>query len=291
MNQEIVKQIKIMFSNLRSQSAASGFPKEGSLSGLLNDLIVKKDLIAKKPSNKTMVAPGKLLTYFATASIEMWLKATHSFIISASLTKASPVWSSVSGYYSSHYVVRGFAHLLGVFKLHKVKCIIKIEMQKSSSFIYRVETKNGNDGEHKFYWKFVNEHPLFKDDQLFYRNDGGTPKSDIAHRNKANYLDHINRFPIFKPLDSEFLNQRIAQIAGMELSGVSIPSADEFPDIETVQIIAYHRIVKFRNFLDEILGQSNRFWKVHRSPSWRPSSLTFSLNETSFPCIILPIIL
>jgi hypothetical protein len=47
---------------------------------------------------------------------------------------------------------------------------------------------------------------------------------------------------------------------------VPIPNADNFPDIASVQILAYHRIVKFRKVLDDIVGAEHRFWAIQRNP-------------------------
>jgi hypothetical protein len=58
-----------------------------------------------------------------------------------------------------------------------------------------------------------------------------------------------------------------------------LPRFDKFPDVEYVQLIAYHRIVHFRRLLDEALGAKNRFWNVHRSPSFASGIIDFQLAE------------
>jgi len=261
-----------MFADLNSQSAASSFPAPGTLSELLS-----KHVDASSPT-KTVIASRKILTCFATAAVEMWLRSVHSFLISASLTKASPIWSSVAGYYSSHYSVRAFAHLFGAFQLHRKRRIAYLDETGGHVVL---EKKNANDGEHKFYWKFVSEHPQLASDPFFYSNRDD--ELDGGHRNKANYSDHICRYPVFQPLDSQFLKDRIEQISGIEFSAVPVPraDADHFPDIENIQIVAYHRLVKFRQFVDEVCT-SNRFWKVQRSPAWCPETLTFSVVDSVF---------
>jgi hypothetical protein len=87
---------------------------------------------------------------------------------------------------------------------------------------------------------------------------------------------------MFKPLSEEFLARRIQKIAEIEISAVPIPDADRFPDIASVQILAYHRVVKFRKLLDEVVGTDNRFWAVQRNPSWKPQDLTFEIVEPVF---------
>ena len=58
-----------------------------------------------------------------------------------------------------------------------------------------------------------------------------------------------------------------------------LPRFSKFPDLEYVQVIAYHRIVRFRQLLDEVLGGKNRFWNVHRSPSFSVGYVDFQLVE------------
>jgi len=261
-----------MFAGLNRQSAASSFPAPGTLSELLSGHV--------DPSSptKTVVATQQILTCFATAAVEMWLRAVHSFLISVSLTKASPIWASVAGYYSSHYSVRAFAHLFGVFQLHKKKRIAYLDTGGAHLVL---EKKHGNDREHKFYWKFVSEHPELTSDPFFYPNQ--EDQFDGGHRNKANYSDHVCRYPVFQPLDAQFLKDRVERISNIEFSSVPVPraDADHFPDIENIQIVAYHRLVKFRQLVDEVCA-GNRFWKVQRTPSWCPDTLKFSVVESVF---------
>lgn len=262
----------MMFSALNSQSAANSFPRPGALADLLSSYV--------DPSapTKTIATTSKILTSFATAAVEMWLRAVHSFLISVSLSKASPIWASVGGYYSSHYSVRAFAHLMGAFQLHKKHRIAYLE--KGGGHLL-LEKKNASHGEHKFYWKYVSEH---LNDPFFYPNQ--EDKVDGGHRNKLSYWDHICRYPVFQPLDEQFLRDAVERIAGIELSSVPEPrpNADPFPDLDNVQIVAYHRIVKFRQLLDEICID-NRFWKVQRNPPWRPSTMKFSIVEPVFVAV------
>ena len=111
------------------------------------------------------------------------------------------------------------------------------------------------------------------------------PGSDGAHRNKANYSDHIDRFPVFLPLEAQYLSDRVERISNIEFSDVPVPDADKFPDLGNVQVIAYHRLVKFRRLVDEALGGGNRFWKVQRNPSWCPNTMQFSVVEPVFAAL------
>jgi hypothetical protein len=271
MNKDLRNQITVMFAALDKQSAADAFPAPGALSTFLTSHCAPftQPTVAAKPGD---------LTLFATAAVEMWLRAVHSFLISASLTQASPIWSSVSGYYSSHYSIRALAHLFGLFHLHKMKRLVQLASH-GKGWVLQIDKKNAGDREHKLYWKYLSDHPELSSDPFFYPNREDKPESDGSHRNKANYADHLYRFPVFKPLDEEYLARRIQRIAEIEFSDVPIPSADRFPDIESVQIVAYHRFVKFRRLVDETVGPTNRFWKIQRTPSWIPKTLTFEVVD------------
>jgi hypothetical protein len=272
-----IQQIEIMFSGLDGASAATAMPPLGTLSEILNNHVDK----AKKDGNEVFHIKQKEIVHFATAAVEMWHRAIHSFLISTSLTKASPLWASVSGYYSSHYSVRAFAHLLGNFLLYrKHRCGIELTIDKGS-FSCDIVAKKGADKEHRYYWRKVKENRLFETNEFFSNNDEGSGPSDIAHRNRANYYDHINRFPQFEILDYEIMKQRVKTISLMPVIDVAIPDQELYPQTETVQLVAYYRLVIFRNFLDDIVLK-NRFWAVHRKPSWCPEFLNFQLSNQEF---------
>lgn len=277
MDSALQKQITVMFAALKARSAANAFPTLGSLSRFLTSHCTP-------PTQTTFAAKPGDLTLFATASVEMWLRAVHSFLISASLTEASPVWSSVAGYYSSHYSIRAFAHLFGLFHVHKTRCLIQIASD-GNGWVFQINKKNAHDREHKLYWKYLHEHRELSGDPFFYPNREDIPGSDCSHRNRANYADHVNCFPVFRPLDEQYLSRRIQKIAEFELSDVPTPNAERFPDIEAVQVIAYHRIVKFRQLVDQTVGPTHRFWAVQRTPSWKPKTLTFEVIDPTYTAI------
>jgi hypothetical protein len=271
-----ILQIELMFRGLNTTIAANSYPIAGALSTELNNLVD-----TTKKEDYTINIEQGTAKKFATAAVEMWHRSVHSFLISASLTKSSPVWSSVSGYYSSHYSIRGFAHLLGHFQLFKKRKVIQLEISGQHYYCH-VTKKNGGDREHKLCWQLVKKYSLFANDPFFTVNDDSQNQSDGGHRNKANYQDHIGRFPNFQPLDEAYLKSRISLISSIELSDAPIPNIDSYPDLENVQLIAYHRLVRFRMFLDEILGGSNKFWSANRSPDWCPNYLNFQVTQPQY---------
>jgi len=276
-------QIEHMFAGLNKASASNSFPERGALSIRLNHFVDGKNNGAHKIEQA-------IASTFATSAIEMWHRSIHSFLISASLTKASPVWASVSGYYSSHYSMRAFAHLLGYFQLRKKRKIIQLQIN-GSSYLCQILSKNGDDAEHKSYWKIVKSHSEFSSDPFFTNNDDPLPnygsdrRSDVGHRSIANYADHIDGFPPFQILDQPYLKQRVDKISGMELSDAPIPRLELYPDLDNVQLIAYHRLVKFKAYLDDIFGESNRFWKVQRRPTWCSPFLDFQIVKPAYTSI------
>lgn len=270
-------QIHAMFRGLHRKSAAGAIPPPGSLSARLSRLV-------ESAVGETSRIDAETLAHFATASVEMWHRSIHSFLISASLTKASPLWASVSGYYSSHYAIRAFAHLLGYFHLHTKKRIVHVEVS-GSHYICYIITKKAGEREHRLYWKVVKKHSRFIGDPFFTINDESQPRSDSGHRCKANYADHINSFPAFQILDEVYLKERVEKIASVELSDAPIPMTGSYPDIENVQLVAYHRMVKFRRLVDEVLGGANRFWSVQRCPGWSQRYLDYQIIEAKYTSV------
>lgn len=268
--------ITTMFNGLRRRHASS-IPQPGALSSELTRIVTTT-------TGTSCAIDSSTLALFGTASVEMWQRSVHSFLISASLTSASPIWACVAGYYSSHYAIRAFAHLLGYFQLQSRRRILHVELS-NGHYICNIVQKQAGDREHKFYWKTVKGHPPFADDPFFTRNDEGAERSDSAHRGWANYADHVNRFPQFRVLDEAFLKDRVEGIASIYCSDAPIPRMKSFPDTVNVQLVAYHRMVRYRSYLDERVGATNRFWKVHRNPHWCPSFLDFQVVEPKYAAI------
>jgi len=261
----ISQQIQVMF------RAAAAFPQPGTLSKKLGDVV------ENAPGKTSTIIDAEILTCFATASVDMWHRSVHSFLVSASLTRASSLWASVSGYYSSHYSVRAFAHLLGYFQLYKKKRIMRVEVQEDGSFLCHIIRKNAGDSEHKFYWKTIKEDVRFPANPFFTKNN-----LDSDHRNMANYADHINNSPTFQVLDEPAMEEYVKTISYYKYSNAEaiFPKTKSYPDTENVQSIAYYRLAQFRQCVDKALGSTNLFWTTNRRPEWCPSFLDFKIPES-----------
>jgi len=261
------------FEPLNDEAAVHAFPASASLSRAL-DLVLPVASVGVTSRNASRDV-GKM---FTTAAVNIWLRAVHSFLVSASLTNVSPIWASVAGYYSSHYSVRALAHLLGFFQLFSRKRIVRLQFQ-GAACVCNFDPKKAGDREHRVYWRIIKKDPHFAGDPFFTQNDSATDESDVAHRDRANYADHLNQFPMFRPLDAVALRQRIDRISNIEVGAPPIPRVSRCPDVEAVQIVAYHRLVRFRSFVDTIVGDENRFWSVHRDPPWAREFLDYQLTE------------
>ena len=266
--------VETTFSPLNRQAAAHSFPQVAALSTELAALVP-----AKSTDHASVNVQPELSAMFATASVDMWMRAVHSFLVSASLTNVSDIWASVTGYYSSHYSVRAFAHLLGYFQLYTGKRIVHLQLL-TGRHVCTFDPKTKWDREHLFYWRIVKQNPLFVSDPLFTNNNkGGKVPSDVEHRERANYADHLPNFPTFRPLDAAALKNRVQRISEIQFSTPPIPRVEGYPDVESVQVVAYHRLVRFRDLVNNILGDSNRFWKTHRNPSWANDFMDYQLTE------------
>ena len=263
-------QISTVFGHLNTGAAATAFPPPRTLSEALGKAIPQGGGLQRNTDPRTA-------SYFGTAAVDIWLRAIHSFLVSAGLTNSSPIWASVSGYYASHYAIRGLAHLLGYFQLYQKRRIVQLTLQ-GGRFVCSYQKKDGNDHEHKLYWKLVKRSNTFKQDALFTENDPYADDSDIRHRNHANYSDHLaGYYPIFHPLAASEIKNRIEFISKISFDSAPIPQFGKFPDLEDVQVIAYHRIIGFRRLLDEAVGTKNRFWDAHRTPSFAREYMDFQL--------------
>jgi hypothetical protein len=257
---------------LNRDSAMGSYPPSAALSSMLESVVPS----GKGPFQPVTLTPAQA-KLFVTAAIDMWLRGVQSFLVSSAIYKTSPIWSAVTGYYASHYSVRGLAHFLGHYQLHSRKKRIQVSLN-NGTFVCTINAKQV-DREHQYYWKLVHEHPTFASDVLFPTNEERpTWPTDSSHRTKANYGDHLPYFPQFAALELEQMKARARQIAAIALTAPPIPDRDKFPDLDSVHIVAYHRLVRFRQFLDEVLGATHRFWGVHRTPSWTQGILTFQIT-------------
>ena len=262
------------FQQLNTVAAAKAFPAPATLSKTLEGIVPS----TKGAADRNIDANAA--SYFATAAVDIWLRSVHSFLVSAALSDASPLWASVSGYYSSHYAVRGLAHLLGYFQLFRMKRIVQLKLEQGR-YICAFTTKNAGDGEHKLYWKLLKQTAMFKSNEFFTDNNPDSETSDVRHRNHANYADHLSAYPAFRPLEAAAVRARIDYISKIVFDAPPLPRFSKFPDVEFVQLIAYHRIVGFRALLDEVLGSRNRFWNVHRKPGFASGFMDFQLTEAA----------
>jgi len=141
--------------------------------------------------------------------------------------------------------------------------------------------RTGSDREHKFYWKTVHNDAHFSSSDLFHTNEESATSSDSSHRNMANYTELLNHNPKFSVLERSFLLERIEKISSIEIHAPPIPSRIKFPDVESVQLCAYRRLVLFRQFIDDVLGKDgNRYWSVHRNPSWLDGMMDFQVTAS-----------
>lgn len=270
------QQIEIIFQHLNRRQA-------GNLSsrGLLSNELTKLINGSGQAGSVTISISPSIAALYASAAVEMWLRSVHSFLISVSVTESSHIWASVCGYYSSHYSVRALAHILGYFLMYQRQYVASLEILGGRPNCQFVKSKK-HDREHLYYWKVVKLHPLFKDEPIYTLNHNKEDPSDVAHRNIANYYDHLNNFPNFQVLDEDKITERVDYLSKIQISSVPIPSPTRYPDTANVQLIAYHRIVKFRRLLDNILGSTSNFWNVHRKPTWCPRVINYQLVEPEF---------
>jgi hypothetical protein len=263
------------FTPLDNTAAIHAFPSPAALSNALTNVIG----IAPKVQVTKNVSQD-VAKMFTTAAVNIWMRGVHSFLISASLTEVSPVWASVTGYYSSHYAIRALAHLLGFFQLYARKRIVQLQL-RGGHYVCTFDPKKADQREHRFYWRIVKNDQHFAPDPFFTDNDPTPDKSDVAHRDRANYTDHLPHLPVFRPLDAVALKCRVERISDIEVISPPIPLVSRYPDIESIQIVAYHRLVRFRDLVDAIVGARNRFWAVHRNPPWAREFMDFQMIEES----------
>ncbi len=259
---------ELSFGKLDRRQARMGFPEPGILSNEFKTLLP----IGTHPP----VLPHNQCQLLASASVEMWHRAIHSFLWSVALTEASPLWASVSGYYASHFVMRAFAHSMGFFKSFTKRAAIQVVMDRSGQFVLSQVDIRG--GEHAFYWKVIKKHPDFASNPLFRENSERDEHSDSAHRTFANYTDHVNSFTPIKFPEFKWIAEYIEKISRIRLYSVDKPSRDDYPDLQNVQILAFQRIVAFHDFLDERVP-TNRFWRTHRRPDWCRDIMLFQVEE------------
>jgi hypothetical protein len=260
--------VKLLFDLLKHRSSAS-VPPAMTLSDSLSRL-VSRSRGGPISLNRDSTA------LFATASIEAWQRAVHSLLMSISLSVSSPLWAAIIGYYASHYAFRAAAHILGLFSLHGEKCTIEID---SSSGPYLGAVVKGRQREHDWYRSKVSKSALFGRDP-FFLPEPTIGVTDQDQRNRANYGDHLSRFPAFQSINVEEVRERMRWLEQYPAPTAPAISEDRFPDLEAAWILAYQRISRFRKLVDEKVGK-NRFWEGHRSPAWARDFTNFDLADTT----------
>jgi len=261
--------MKLMFAPWQNAAAANAFP---NISALTDALQKHAPQDGSKEANINI--EPRVAKYFATAAIEIWQRAVQSLLISIAVTDESKLWSSVSGYYASHYTFRGLAHLLGYYQLFRKGWIIHLYVD-GGRFVATYKKKRVR--EHDWYRGVVASDRQFRAEP-FFTNPPPPALLDVAHRDRANYSDHLSLNPHIRSVNKAAIRARLQRISHIEVQAPEAFTLDKFPDVEAVQINAYQRIVRFRQYLDQTLD-TNRLWNVHRTPGWAKEFTDFQLIE------------
>jgi len=259
--------LELIFDKLTINGCSLKYSQEESLSHYITILI----------NDNNYSFSHKKASLFASASMEMWQRAVHSFLCSVAITEQSRMWASVAGYYASHYVMRACAHAFGFFKSFTGRKSIKLVITRGHFEWQTIDSK----GEHGFYWNVVSEHHEFKGNPLFKKNSERNPKSDCSHRNYANYIDHLDNFASLKLTDRQKLEKAVEIISSSprySITEICEDKSPDLPDLINVQILAYQRIVTFRNFLNERIP-GNRYWSTYKEPTWCKGIIDFHLDD------------
>jgi len=148
---------------------------------------------------------------------------------------------------------------------------------------YRCDVvRKRNLNEHQFYWEIPKrELDVATDDVRFTDNpvvrDDRIVLSDGYHRVFANYFDHVGGFVDFEPLDENFLRKRIERLSDLVNDSLTLPNYTRYPNFDAVHVIAYARIVKFRQDMDAVVKPTNRYWVRYRDPSWFKKYMDFQV--------------
>jgi hypothetical protein len=70
----------------------------------------------------------------------------------------------------------------------------------------------------------------------------------------------------------------IQKISGIRLESVGKPEVEKYPDLETLQVLAFHRILAFQTFIDDRVT-NNPFWRTHREPTWCKDIMAFQTPD------------
>ncbi len=261
------KVVMLSFAKLDKSTAKLKFPPAATLSNQLAAV-----LSSSKPD--ALILEQKYFEMLATAGVEMWHRAIHSFLWSVALTKTSHIWASVTGYYASHFVMRAFAHSMGIFKSFRTRKAVQVVINKGR-FVYDLQD---SDGEHSYYWKVVKGHSRLSKNPLFRTNSERDLKSDSSHRTFANYTDHLDSFVPLSFPSTDNLAETVEKISRIRLHSITEPSRESYPDLQNVQILAFQRIVAFHDYLEDLVP-NNRFWRAHRRPQWCKDLMIYQVED------------
>lgn len=89
-DESLRSELLVNFQPLNVVAAARAFPPPMALSAGLRGLLPRDKATQTELTRSTA-------SYFATAAVDIWLRGVHSFLVSASLTVASPIWAVVPG--------------------------------------------------------------------------------------------------------------------------------------------------------------------------------------------------
>lgn len=262
--------IRTIFNQLKKQK-----PERPPQRGVLADTLRAKIKNPAKGGPFTLMPAEAAL--FGSAAVEMWLRAVHSFLISNSMMKASPIWSSVAGYYSSHYVMRAFSHILGHFLLGRDHLAVQVKLLNGG---FSCVSNKRSPAEHQYYWGLPKRELGSSGSVLFSANQkikDNSEWTDGSHRVFANYFDHINSFTDFEPMNEGYLKVRIEQLSELVTDSPALPDHKKYPDLDSVHVIAYARIVEFRTCMDNVVGPNHKYWAYFREPSWFTKYMDFQV--------------
>ena len=119
--------------------------------------------------------------------------------------------------------------------------------------------------------------PRFAGDPLFTDNNDRVPLSDASHRGFASYADHLDKFVKYEALDRDQVRTKMITLARTALdgeAGIGMPDRGRYPDLGAVLSVAYLRIYRFREYLDN-LPIKGPYWDRCRNPQWCTELLSF----------------
>jgi len=235
-----------MFAPWRNTPAGNAFPARAALATALNASYPLTGTV-KRADIFVDIGVAKL---FATAAVEIWHRAIHSLLISAQISNESPIWASIAGYYSSHYTLRGLAHVLGSFQSFQRKCSIQLSIDNGR---YVCTYVKGYGREHEWYRSVLDQSDVFKSEPFFIKPLVPVGIGDIAHRDRANYWDHLPIYPLLADVRRDDVRNKLRSISKIELQEPPELAPERVPDGDAVQLIAYQRVARFRRFMDETL--------------------------------------